>query len=167
MKKILFLFIASLVTVSGVAQIETIESEFPTYQGIVTVPGVAKDVSYPKIKAWIATNFASANDVIQLDDRENGKIIVKGNTVVLIKSVGLLVDTRVYFALTIDIRDERFRYTYTVSDITSGSPARSQMRDMGRDNRTVAQFKNDIRAAFMAHIENMRGVVLDTATDDW
>ena len=167
MKKILFIFLFTISANLCLAQIEVTKSDFPNYQGVVQIGNLTINESYPKIKSWVATNFVSANDVIQLDDKENGKMIIKGNTIVWVKSVGLNVDMRVSFSLTIDVKDERFRYTYQVTDITSGSPSKSSMNQMNKNNRMVNGLKEDISAAFNALIEDLRSSILNASSDNW
>ncbi len=168
MKKVLLISLGLLFSSHPCfAQIEITESVFPTYQGVVDIAGVPKDAGYDKIKAWVATNFVSANDVIQFDDRNSGKMILKGNTEIPIRSVGMVIPVRVHFALTIDVRDDRFRYTYTVNDITSGSPSRSIMRDMDRDNKRIIELKALIVATFTDYMSDLRTTVISTDDDDW
>ena len=58
-------------------EIKETSTIFPEYQGIVNSNIPASDL-YTKAKLWIAENFRSANDVIQLDSPETGTIICKG-----------------------------------------------------------------------------------------
>ncbi|GDX53515.1 hypothetical protein LBMAG27_25620 [Bacteroidota bacterium] len=48
------------------------------YKSIQKIDSASKDELYSRAKVWIATTFNSANDVIQLDDKTNGQIIIKG-----------------------------------------------------------------------------------------
>ncbi len=45
---------------------------------IIEVPGKTQSQLFSTAKQWIAENYKSAKDVIQLDDKEAGKLIVKG-----------------------------------------------------------------------------------------
>ncbi|MCK9203427.1 MAG: DUF4468 domain-containing protein [Bacteroidales bacterium] len=84
-----------------------------TYTEVVQVPGKTKDEIYFASKTFIATTFRSAKDVIQLDDKENGELIVKGN---FKECVGMSMrswgncDQIVSFTLNIQTKDGRFKY---------------------------------------------------------
>ena len=41
-------------------------------------PGITKDELYNKALSWVAINYNSANDVVQLKDKAEGRIICKG-----------------------------------------------------------------------------------------
>jgi hypothetical protein len=49
------------------------------YRKIQNVEGVGSDELFARAKYWVANNYVSANDVIQLDDPKNGILVVKGN----------------------------------------------------------------------------------------
>ncbi|MGJ1416167.1 DUF4468 domain-containing protein [Sphingobacterium multivorum] len=79
---------------------------------VVEFPDKSQKEINTALKAWIAQNFKSAKDVIQLD--EENKIIVKGNDVFkqTYKYGDLLAITgRLLFMLNFDIKDNKFRYS--------------------------------------------------------
>jgi hypothetical protein len=81
MKFILFIVFFPL---SGYSQfftdsIHLNESGKVTYEAVVEQPG-SKEELYTKAKMWIAENFKSPNNVIQVDDKGEGLIIVKGSS---------------------------------------------------------------------------------------
>jgi hypothetical protein len=68
-----------------------------------------KDLLYTNAKMFIAENFKSANDVIQLDDKENGVILVKG---VVSENIVVAVQSLTYyfsFTMKIMIKDNKYR----------------------------------------------------------
>lgn len=66
---------------------------------------ITKDILFEKANEWVALKFTSANDVIQMMDKEAGKIIVKGMLPVkLYKGV-------LSFALIIECKDKRYKYS--------------------------------------------------------
>jgi hypothetical protein len=84
-----------------------------SYQEIVRVDSsVTKDVLYASAKDWFANAFRSAKDVIQMEDKENAKLIGKGNLTVSIPMVGPDY-SRVDFTVTIQAKDGRYKYTVT------------------------------------------------------
>lgn len=48
------------------------------YQEIQIVDDVSSEELFARAKYWVAQNYVSANDVIQLDDPKNGILVVKG-----------------------------------------------------------------------------------------
>jgi hypothetical protein len=77
--------------------------------GVVIVNSATKEILYTKTKEWIALNYKSANDVIQLADKETCKIILKGTfpTTMFMKE-GWLEHTLIF-----DFKDGKFKYSYT------------------------------------------------------
>jgi len=48
------------------------------YSGIVNIDSVSKDELYYRAKRWFVDTYSSAQDNIQIDDKENGEIVGKG-----------------------------------------------------------------------------------------
>lgn len=86
------------------------------YTSVVNQPGT-KDELYLKAKKWITTTFKSTKDVIQLDDRESGSIIIKGLTQYVVNSTykkfNTPVDVPLFFTLSLDFKSDKYRYTFT------------------------------------------------------
>ena len=88
---------------------------------VFEVEGKSKDEIHSIINQWVAENYNSANDVIQMNDKEAGTIIVKGVTNITIKNlVGKIllknnpyvteyVDIPIEYTLTVNIRDGKYR----------------------------------------------------------
>lgn len=98
-------------------EIKEISSVFPEYQGIVTSNIPANDL-YAKAKLWIAENFKSANDVIQLDSPETNTIVCKG---IYVYDAGKLSEMRVHMTFKIEAKENRFRYTIIINDMRAGT----------------------------------------------
>jgi len=74
------------------------------YSNVVNVENTTKDNLYSHAKIWFADTFKSAQNVIQLDDINAGKIIGKGSV--------LLTNNNEYlkFTLAINVKDGRYKY---------------------------------------------------------
>jgi hypothetical protein len=73
---------------------------------------------YQSAKEWIAINFKSANNVLQLDTKE--KLIVKGTDKFTLPSLyGSYYDYYGDIMLTISIRDKRFKIDYELTQFQS------------------------------------------------
>ncbi|MBX2969410.1 MAG: DUF4468 domain-containing protein [Cyclobacteriaceae bacterium] len=77
-----------------------------TYTKVVQVEGVTKDELYLRAKKWFVTTYKSAKDVIQLDDKESGTIVGKGNFRITYYAREPLID----HTISISVKDGRFKY---------------------------------------------------------
>lgn len=67
---------------------------------------------FSKALNFITLNFKSANDVIQLKDEDNGKIICKGNTR-FINNRPEYVDGVINFTLQISVKKGKYKYDFS------------------------------------------------------
>lgn len=86
------------------------QTKLITYQGVVEVPGVNKIELYRRAYEWVAKTYRSANDVIQMQDKDAGQLVAKGLIRVYSKSrdVGVVRHT-----LTIYVKDGRYKHIMT------------------------------------------------------
>lgn len=120
MRKLFIVSTALLVAVIANAQVEVKKAEFPNYQGVITVEGQSAAQLYSKIKLWVAENFKSANDVIQSDDKDAGIMVMKGNFVCTCPGF-VKWPARCDMTLKTEVKDNRFRYTITITDVRDDS----------------------------------------------
>lgn len=76
------------------------------FSEVVPVEGVTADQLYTRAKMAVAEMFKSAKDVIQLDDKENGVIIVKGSN-------NYDPDVYSHFTLKVYIKDNKYKVDMT------------------------------------------------------
>ncbi|MFN8406975.1 MAG: DUF4468 domain-containing protein [Sphingobacteriaceae bacterium] len=76
--------------------------------GIIYVDSIKKDDLFLRAKHWAVLNYRSANDVIQLADKESSKIILKGNYATTMFMKGCWLE----HTLILDFKDGKIRYTY-------------------------------------------------------
>ena len=77
------------------------------YQQIVDVSG-SKQELYTRTLEWLARSFISSKEVIQFSDPDQAKVI--GNGIMKVNYTFIPIDT--HFTLTIEIRDNRARFTF-------------------------------------------------------
>ncbi len=77
------------------------------YSGAFEVYGASAGELYSRAKAWVANNYRSAQDVVQLDDKDAHRLIVKGLTT----TSWLLEIGYVRHTLTIETKDGKYRYS--------------------------------------------------------
>ncbi len=105
MKKYIFLLVG-LLFLFNCAGYQRIPPEEAQLQKIYELQGMTKDVIFDKTIAWMAETFVSSKNVIELKDKENGKIIGKG---VMRKTQ--MVGHSCTFTMIIDIKHSRIRIT--------------------------------------------------------
>lgn len=66
---------------------------------------------YSRAREWYATTFRSSIFVIQMDDKELGKLIGKGNF--KIATTAYLTDSHIDFTISVFVKDGRYKYTIT------------------------------------------------------
>jgi len=86
-----------------------------SYTEIVYADSVSKKGLFDRAVEWVALNYKSANDVIQLKNEETGKIIAKGLFSEYLSLMGGLTvfDCSIYHTITIDTKEGRVRMQIT------------------------------------------------------
>jgi hypothetical protein len=128
MKKIIiFSFLLFSVFGFGQNKIEILKDTFPTCQGIVTIDGKNSKQIYSMLKEWTAINFLSAQAHIQMDDLENGMLIIKGSSGFYITYDLQPIDFEIDYSITFNVKDNKYRFIIDVIDVTAGTPIQSLM----------------------------------------
>ncbi len=82
------------------------------FSEVVPVEGVSKEELYNRAKIWFTTSYNSANDVLQMDDKENGQII--GKAVITYNSslynASEHFDGSINYTIKVLIKDGRYKY---------------------------------------------------------
>ena len=108
MKKLISFLLVLLVSIS-VLFAKKIKPDEVKYQEIVELPGLDADFLFEKAKQSLVNQFKSAKDVIQYADKEQGKIMGRGWT----KVTYALSPVNTWFTITIDVKNEKLRITFT------------------------------------------------------
>jgi Trp operon repressor len=109
-KKMRNLIIALLITFKGYSQ--QVNRTNDGYTEVVEVELSKKEI-HQKLNEWIAVNYKSANDVVQLNTED--KVIVKGNYSVVMSNLSY----RVSKSLVFSIRDNKYKVDLIPSSISS------------------------------------------------
>jgi hypothetical protein len=87
------------------------------YSEVVQSPNNSSNQIYLNINEWFAKTYNSSNNVIQLNDKESGKIIGKGGfTISPIHQWGNIKTPQTFFVnytLTIQIKDGKYKYEFS------------------------------------------------------
>lgn len=120
--KLIFSFLATLfLAVHVIAQNETLQlpidttTKMITYTDVVNVDtSISKQELYSRAREWFAKAYNSSQSVIQMDDKENGKIVGKALTQVYHKSLGSNYPSgHINYTISIYLKDGRYKYEVT------------------------------------------------------
>lgn len=114
MKKTIFMMIMFCLC-AGCVNMTTVRPEDKNIFQVYDAPGYSKDILYEKTKIWIAQNFKSAKAVIEYESKTDGIIIGNGVTKYPCEGMACIAkgDWTVPFTIQIDIKDNRFRLSFT------------------------------------------------------
>jgi hypothetical protein len=96
--------------------IKNLNSDKPIeFSKVIYTDSVGKEKIFVSINDWFASNFKSANDVIQMSDKEAGVIVGKG---ALSYSYGKMsyigYDGFITYTIKVYIKDNRFKLQYRI-----------------------------------------------------
>ena len=89
------------------------ESNLIEFDEVVKVVGVSKSELYSRAREWFAIKFNSANSVIQMDDKDSGKIIGKGLSDIIILFMGSKTKEMLHYTISLYIKEGRYRIKMT------------------------------------------------------
>lgn len=97
-------------------QVQLDKNNALTYTQVIESPGKTKEQLYVILNYWYSNTFGSGKSVIQLNDKDAGVIIAKGNVEAIAAHAG---GTNSYMVnltpiIKTDIKDGKVRVTYTV-----------------------------------------------------
>ena len=105
-------------------------TDYQSLEYVRDVKGLKAPAIYDGVKLWIAENFRSAKQVIDLDDRERGILIGNGVLPNVILDSGIVqMPLQASFKMKVEVKDEKMRLTF------------SQFEIVGRANSTL--FKSE------------------------
>lgn len=90
-----------------------------TFLRINNVPGVTKAELYARAREWFAVTFSTANKVLQMDDKENGKLVGRGSltsTYTMKIGLGMTMPSSYIIDYTINITIKDFKYRIIITD---------------------------------------------------
>lgn len=119
MKKyaIILVLLLSFATIAK-GQLRMVTNEYPNYQGVVEVNGQTADNIYSDLHVWYLNQFKAMGKSLQLEDKDRQRLVIKGSfpfeikKSIIQKSVG-----KCDVLITLDTKDERFRFLIEVTDV--------------------------------------------------
>jgi hypothetical protein len=116
---LLILFIFSAFSVLGQNVTPTLPIDSLTkkisYSEVIKVDSLESKMElYSKAREWFAKTYKSSSDVIQMDDRESGKLVGKALMQVYHKALGSTFPSGyINYTISIYIKDGRYKYEIT------------------------------------------------------
>lgn len=110
MKKIYLLLLLSFLNTYSQEETDKL-----SYSEVMTVEGISKQELYNRGKLWFAKAFNSANNVIQLDDKESGEIVGKALFIYKPSMLSASEQTKgpVRYTVSLSFKDGRYKYEVT------------------------------------------------------
>jgi hypothetical protein len=112
MKKILLLLLLFTPFIS-IAQIKDsiVTQQDSSFEfKLIDSVSASKQELYTRARQFVALQFKDSKEVIQMDDKEAGKIICKGTLMPSAKAaLGVPVQSYIEFTMTIDLKDNKYR----------------------------------------------------------
>ncbi len=93
-----------------IEELPTDENGKINFNEVVLIDSVPAGELYLRAKRFFVDTFKSANDVIQMDDRQASIIIGKGYSDIYIKIAGPPTSLQMWYSVKIQGRDGRYRY---------------------------------------------------------
>lgn len=107
-----------------------LSDKFPNYEGVIYQEGKSQKELQSVLREWIAINFKSSQDVVQLDDAESGVIIAKGIHSYNTQSGGIVIPNSLDFSLNLKFKDGRFKYELVIIEVKTGTQNMTLMDDI-------------------------------------
>ncbi|GAB3885940.1 DUF4468 domain-containing protein [Spirosoma agri] len=117
-------FAIALITVTAEAQTMPVDpdTKLVTYSEVIETPGVNKNELYVRANTWFTRTFKSAKSVLDLQDKEAGKLIGKGSMPVTIKVPILGATDAGTISSTITIMCKDGKYKYVIDNLNHTRP---------------------------------------------
>lgn len=146
----------------GCASMEAVQEDQLTFSQVYEVPGYSKGQLFDGVKVWISENFRSGKSVIDHVDKEAGLII--GNGAMNYPCSGLdcvgYEGHLIYYTMRVDVKDEKFRLTFT--NLESFSPM------VGRNPLWAQGQFDDVKPVLLGYGEKIKSSLGNAAkAADW
>lgn len=156
-----------------------------TFSDVIQVPNSTKSSLYSAGREWFVETFKSADDVLQMEDRESGKLLGKGFSKIYVGGGIAITDTKLYYTIKLYFKEGRYKYEITNLYYLASpnrynlspqrQPAESVIIDNlykpnGKIRNLNAQYKTETQNEIKALIESIRislAKSVESGDDDW
>ncbi|MDQ2077756.1 DUF4468 domain-containing protein [Marinimicrobium sp. ABcell2] len=131
------------------------------YNHVHSVDGVSDEELYDRAMQWMARNYRSANDVIQLEDRDGKRVIGKGAFSVPF----MMITSTVRHTIQIDTRDGRYRLSIDGLRVVPDSGNEWNLADAVGPQRSIVSGTD--KRVFELVNSLASAMSVDAAEDEW
>lgn len=131
------------------------------YTGIIKADSVSKTELYNRAKTFFVKSYKSANDVIQLDDKESGQLVIKG--------IFKVSSLSIRHTFSVGVKEGKYRYELGSLVVLSSPPSELiyPMEDyLTAKNKYQKKFSIDVHD-FVSKFVQMFIDHMNTKPDDW
>lgn len=130
------------------------------YQEVIEVQGVSATDIFIKSKEWIALNYRSSNEVIQMADSSQKIIIGKGAFIITM----FFKEGQIRHTFKIEAREGRFRATFNLfSYYSSGSGELPFEGKMAGKGKIIDKTEKNIKES----LSSLKSSILKKKDDNW
>lgn len=149
--------------------------EKETFSGIVIDSTASHAELFSRANQWFANAFKSAQDVIQYSNKEEGKIIGKGNFELGISFMLNYIPGPATFTITVSVKDEKYKYEiknvfwqargeYSAWSYDYDNPDPKWQKSMAKKEQEI---RGKIESEITAIIENLKSSMSKPADNKW
>ena len=140
------------------------------FEGVVAVDSVKTEELYKRCKIWFAKTYKSAQNVLQMDSRD--EIIGRGAEPFYVFSVATTAQVYVNYALSVKFKDGKYKYSLTDFVVSTGFPIEDFIRDSEtfKENGKAKRLNMDYRKEMLRFSSSLLASLekgMKTATDEW
>jgi hypothetical protein len=167
--QVVALCVLSAAAVAG----ETFDAPDQAFEKVFEVPGHSRDEIFTSSKIWVAENFRSSKAVLEYESKDDGVLI--GNGIIDFPCKGAFdclakADWKVRFTMRIDMKDDKFRLTFSNVHLAWPAAYRSGISSPAYDGPVNSKKdRAKIQAALLALGPRLQAQMsgASPANDDW
>ncbi len=167
MKVILVLFLlfinASSFSQDKLLEILPVKDGAVTYTEVVQTDSLNKETLYLRAKKWFVGTYKSANDVIQLDDKEGGEITGKG----IFKIDYYTRNPSISHTVTISVKNGRYRYVVTGFSYADNQSQSFNVENFPKSWAGKKKLYNNINEEVIRLIASLKKQMSASNKEDW
>ncbi len=133
-----------------------------TFSNVLEYEDKSSDDLYNQVKLWLSTSYNNSNNVIRIDDKENGVIVIKSLFEVRVNSFGLKHAGHVHYDFKFQIKENKLRYEisniYHDKGVTSLFGSGGELSNIEPDcGKMYLRLKdwNSIKSTTFDHLTNL------------
>jgi hypothetical protein len=153
------------------------------YTGVVEVAGTSKAELYSRAREWFAASFVSAKAVLEMDDREAGKLVGNASSQFIVDFGGILGQSPItlWRRIRVEVKEGKYRYSLTDFATTSASgrqvdannvetwfkPGAASFNKDGTPKRAPASVISGVQKSALGQAASLKEAMTKGVGKDW